>query len=318
MRKEERIAAYIVILCLMAMFIGVYLIMTQPRRMKVLSTDIGLLAREGIAVVHIYGPIQVSDEHELFFMRGSDWVVKRLKRIKEDPRVKGVVLRINSPGGTVGAVQEIYEMVKDLRDSGIPVVVSMGDVATSGAYYIACGADKIVANPGTVTGSVGVIASIPNVKELLGRFGVRFEVIKSGGYKDTGSIFKDMSAEERRLLKGLVDSAYNQFFKALHESRGEIIPEERLRQLADGRIFTGEQAKEVGLVDELGTFEQGIELAARLAGIEGEPLVIEEEIFPFEKIFGLIEGRSSKNFLTKLEEPGSLRLEYRYLPGIIR
>lgn len=317
MSKDQRMAAYILILCLVAMFMGVYLIMIQPR-IRTLPSKLGLIPREGIAVVYLYGPIQMSSERELFFVRGADQVVGKLKRIKKDPRIKGVVLRINSPGGTVGAAQEIYEAVRDLRTSGKPVVASMGDIATSGAYYVACAADKIVANPGTVTGSIGVIMSIPNVKELLGKFGMRFEVIKSGGRKDMGSIFRDMSAEERRLLEGVVNNAYDQFYEVLLESRGGTIPEERLRQLADGRIFTGEQAKEVGLVDELGTFQESIKIAAELAGLKGEPLIIEERLFPFERIFGLIEERFLEDpLLSKLEDSDGIRLEYRYLPGLM-
>lgn len=319
MSRDQRMATCILILCFVAMLMGVYLILTQPRRIEPLQGGLDLIPREGVAVVYLYGPIYMANERELLFMGGADQVVKRLKRVKEDPRIKGVVLRINSPGGSVGAVQEIYEAVKDLRASGRPVVASMGDIATSGAYYVACGADKIVANPGTVTGSIGVILSIPNIKELLGKFGVKFEVIKSGGHKDMGSIFKDMSIEERRLLEGIVNNAYNQFYKAVVGSRGGVIPEEKLRQLADGRIFTGEQAKEVGLVDEIGTFEEGIRLAARLAGIKGEPHVYEEGFFPFERIFGLIEERLllKDSLLNKIENPDGIRLEYRYLPGIL-
>lgn len=317
MSRDQRMAAYILIFCLVAMFMGIYLIMVKPR-VKTLPERLELIPRHGIAVVYLYGPIQIADERGFYITRGADDVVRRLKKIKGDPRVKGVVLRINSPGGAVGASQEIYEALKDLRASGKPIVASMGDIATSGAYYVACGADRILANPGTLTGSVGVIMSIPNVKELLGRFGVKFEVIKSGEHKDIGSIFKDMSVEERQLLLGVVNNAYDQFYNALLESRGGIIPEERLRQLADGRIFTGQQAKDLGLVDELGTFEEGIKLAARLAGIKGEPAVIEEPIFPFERIFGLIEEQVFKRpLLSGLEDQDTIRLEYRYLPGIL-
>lgn len=317
MSRDQRMAACILIFCLVAMFMGIYLIMVKPR-VKTLPGKLELIPRHGIAVVYLYGPIQIADERGFYFTRGADNVVRRLKKIKGDPRAKGVVLRINSPGGAVGATQEIYEALKDLRASGKPIVASMGDIATSGAYYVACGADKILANPGTLTGSIGVIMSIPNVKELLGRFGVRFEVIKSGEHKDIGSIFKDMSVEERQLLLGVVNNAYDQFYNALIESRGGIIPEERLRELADGRIFTGQQAKDLGLVDELGTFEEGIRLAARLAGIKGEPAVIEEPIFPFERIFGLIEEQFSKKpLLSRLEGQDTIRLEYRYLPGVL-
>lgn len=316
MSRDQRMAACILIFCLISMVMGIYLIIVQPKRPRVLPGRLELIPRQGIAVVYLYGPIQIADEKGFYFTRGADEVIKRLRKIKRDPRAKGVVLRINSPGGSVGAVQEIYEAIKDLRTSGKPIVASLGDIGTSGAYYVACGADKILANPGTLTGSIGVIMSIPNVKGFLGKFGVRFEVIKSGEYKDIGSIFKDMSIEERRLLEGVVNNAYEQFYNVLLESRGGIIPEERLRQLADGRVFTGQQAKDLGLVDEVGTFEEGVRLAARLAGIKGEPVVIEEH-FPFERIFSMIESQFFKRpLLSRLEDQDRARLEYRYLPGI--
>jgi len=320
MGKEEKIAAGIILLCLIAMFMGVYLIITQREREGIMDmpTRLGiglkeLSSKERIVVVRIYGLIQISDERGAFFLHGADRIVKRLKNIKKDPRVKGIILRIDSPGGSVAATQEIYKAIKDLRDPDRPVVISMGDIATSGAYYVACSADKIVANPGTLTGNIGVIMSIPNVGELLGRFGVKFTVIKSGRHKDIGSIFRDMSPEERNLLEGVINNAYDQFFKAFAEGRGGVIPEERLHELADGRIFTGEQAKELGLVDELGGLAEAVKLTAELAGIKGEPLVVEEDSFIFERFMGLLEERLLRNPLDELQKQERVRLEYRYL-----
>lgn len=306
MRREKMIAMGILGMCVLAMLAGIYLIITQERAIR---PGIGLM--DGVGVVRIYGPIR-SGDRDVIFGRGVDRIIRAIKRIQRDPRIKAVVLRIDSPGGSVAAAQELYEAVKELRSSKRPVVVSMGEIATSGAYYVACGADRIVANPGTLTGSIGVIMAIPNAKELLGRFGMRIEVIKSGKHKDIGAIFKDMSQEERSLLEGIITDVYDQFYNVVLSSRR--LNEEGLKAIADGRIFTGEQAKRVGLVDEIGTFEDAITIAARLGGIKGEPRVYEEDILPFGIFLEELGGRFFQDPLNELHKKGDwIRLEYRYL-----
>ncbi len=199
-------------------------------------------------------------------------VVRQLERFRKDRRVRAIVLRVDSPGGGVAASQEIYEAVRRIREKGKTIVCSMGSVAASGGYYVALGCEKIVANPGTTTGSIGVIAEIPNVRRLLRRLGIEISVIKSGRYKDAGSPFRDMTEDERRLLQAWIDDAYEQFLNVVSTERG--IDREKLRGIADGRVFTGKQAYELGLVDTLGTLRDAVKIAAELAGIRGEPRLV--------------------------------------------
>ncbi len=189
-----------------------------------------------IAAIELLGPIYDSRK-----------IVGQFKHFGEQKSIKAIVFRIDSPGGGVAASQEIYEAVKRVRDSGKPIVASMGSVAASGGYYVACGADTIMANPGTTTGSIGVIAEFPNIRELLGKIGIQYEVVKSGRYKDIGSPFHDMTQEEKVRLQSWVDDAYEQFVTVVSEERG--LSKKAVLRLADGRVFTGQQALKLGLVD---------------------------------------------------------------------
>ncbi len=209
-------------------------------------------------------------------------IVEKLVKLRKNENVKAIVLRIDSPGGGVGPAQEIFAEVKKAQKEK-KVLVSMGSVAASGGYYIACGADKILANPGSITGSIGVIVESLNVEELLRKLGLRSMVVKSGKHKDLGSPLRPMTEEERKLLQGVLDSVHEQFIRAVAE--GRKLPVEKVRELADGRIFSGEQARELGLVDELGNLEDTLALAATLAGIRGEP----EIIYPEKKRFSLLD-----------------------------
>ncbi|APG27113.1 multidrug transporter [Syntrophotalea acetylenivorans] len=201
----------------------------------------------------------------------SEKIIEQIDNFKEDSSVKAIVLRVNSPGGGVSPSQEIYDEVKATA-AVKPVVVSMGSVAASGGYYIAAPAQRILANPGTITGSIGVIMQFTNVEELLGKVGLKSQVVKSGKHKDIGSPVRPMSGADREILQSLIDDVYSQFVQAVAESRKMEI--DKVRQLADGRIFTGRQAFEAGLVDELGGYRDAIRVAADLAGIEGKPKVV--------------------------------------------
>ncbi len=209
-------------------------------------------------------------------IRDSSPIVDQLVKYGKDDSVKAVVLRVDSPGGGVVPSQEIYDAVLSLKKKK-KVVVSMGSVATSGGYYVACAADKIVANPGTITGSIGVIVHFSNVEELFKKIGLRPTIIKSGKYKDIGSPFRDMTADEKRLIQKVVDDIYDQFLEAISLNRK--ISKDKVAEIADGRIFTGRQALKIGLVDFLGDKEYAINLAAKLSGIKGEP----EMVYPKEK-----------------------------------
>ncbi len=244
----------------------------------VLAFIIGILTGGGVtgdkvAVVDITGVI--TDPYE---------VNQTLRELADRDDVKAVVLRIESPGGAVGPSQEIHGEVLKLKEKK-PVVASMGSIAASGGYYTAVAAEKIMANPGTITGSIGVIIEFINAEELLGKIGLKGYVVKSGKYKDVGSPLRGMEKEEREYLQALINDVNGQFIEAVAAGRG-MKPEE-VRKLADGRIFTGAQAKELKLVDELGGLSDAIDLGASLAGIEGAPDVIypERQKMSFWKTF---------------------------------
>ncbi|HET6368936.1 MAG TPA: signal peptide peptidase SppA [Pseudomonadales bacterium] len=214
-----------------------------------------------IAVVEIEGIILDGDQ-----------AVRELREHADNPAIKAVVVRVNSPGGVVGPTQEIVSGMQRVRKAGKPVVASFGAVAASGGYYVGTAADRIFANPGTLTGSIGVIMQMANVEGLLKKAGVEYVVIKAGAYKDVGNFSRAMTPEERRILQALLDDVYGQFVAAVVKGRG--LDEGTVRTFADGRIYSGQQAHALKMVDELGGFEDAVEAAAKLAGIPGKPKVI--------------------------------------------
>lgn len=214
--------------------------------------------QDRILVVRVDGMIH-DDEGPGSLLSGLDSsrsVRKRIRKAIDDPHVKGLLIRINSPGGTVGTSQEIYDAVCDFKAKGRPVVVSMSDVAASGGYYIAAAGDKIFALPGTITGSIGVIMHTMNLSEIEKKVGVEAVVIKSGAFKDIGSIDRPMSQAERDLLQSIIMDSYDQFVTAVSE--GRKINKEEVKKLADGRIYSGRQAFKAKLVDELGTYDDAL------------------------------------------------------------
>jgi len=226
----------------------------------ILGNDGELSISSGVGLVEVKGLIIDPQE-----------TVKQLHEFGKDDKVKAIVLRIDSPGGVVGPSQEICSAVKKLK-SRKPVVVSMGSAAASGGYYIAVPATLIYANPGTITGSIGVLMKFSNLEGLMGKIGMKAFTLKTGKFKDVGSPARTMSDEEKAMLQSVIDSTHAQFIRAVAE--GRKLPVEQVRQLADGRIFSGEQAMELKLVDRLGTMQDAVEEAARLGGISGEPHLI--------------------------------------------
>jgi protease-4 len=199
--------------------------------------------------------------------------VDELRDFGNRPNVRSVVVRIDSPGGGVAASQEIFEAIRKFRaETKKKVVVSMASVAASGGYYVACGADRIFANPGTITGSIGVIAEWYNYGDLLRWAKMEDVVIKSGIFKDAGSATRPLTAEERAYFQSLIDNMYAQFVSAVAKSRN--MNEDAVRRLADGRVYTGQQAKNDGLVDEIGTYQDAVAAAAKMAGISGTPRIV--------------------------------------------
>jgi protease-4 len=199
-------------------------------------------------------------------------LLRELRRHRDNPQVRAVVVRINSPGGVVGPSQELHQALRRVREGGKPVVASLGAVAASGAYYIAVAADRIYANPGTLTGSIGVIMQMANLEHLMKKVGVDYVVVKAGQYKDLGNIARPMTPEERRVLQALLDDVHAQFIAAVAE--GRRMDRAQVAQFADGRVFSGLQARNLGMVDELGGLEDAVNAAARLAGLPVPPAVI--------------------------------------------
>lgn len=243
---------------------------------------------EGIGVLTLHGLIVSSGQ-----------ALEDLTAFRHNPRVKAVIVRIDSPGGAVGASQEIYQELQ--RTNRVkPVIASLESVAASGGYYAALGAGRIIANPGTLTGSLGVIVKFPNLQAIFQKIGFHNEVIKSGELKDTGSMDRAMSPRERELLQNLIDNVHRQFVSAIAENRK--LPLAAVSAFADGRIFSGEQAKELGLIDQLGNFTDAVLLAAKLAGIaDEEPLLIypEEKGLPFLRLLG---GESAETLFNRLSQ----------------
>ncbi len=218
---------------------------------------------EKIAVIELKEPIVSSED-----------IVRQFKKYRSNSSVHAVVFRVESPGGGVAASQEIYEEVKKTRDSGKPVVVSMGAVAASGGYYVSCGADRIVANPGTLTGSIGVIFQFLHVNALLDKVGIDASTYKTGKFKDSGSPFRRPSADDKIYFDQLLADVYDQFVDVV--ARERKLKRGFVLRYADGRVFTGRQALEWGFVDTLGTFEDAIAIAAKMGGISGKPSVVKE------------------------------------------
>jgi protease-4 len=201
-----------------------------------------------------------------------DDLLRDLKGYRENPSIRAVVVRINTPGGVVGPTQEVHDALLKLREAGKPVVASLGSIAASGGYYIAVAADRIYANPGTLTGSIGVIMQMPNVDGLLKKVGVDYVVIKAGQYKDLGNISRPMRADERQVLQSLLDDVHGQFIDAV--AAGRKLQRDRVVAFADGRIFSGIQAKSLSMVDALGGLEDAVNSAGTLAGLKVPPRTV--------------------------------------------
>ena len=269
MKKNPVLIVLLSAVALGVLFFGIVFLASLLSGNKRTSSTLQVVGADKIALVRLEG-LLVTSEH----------AVEELNAYAEDSSIKAIVLRIDSPGGGVVVSQEIYNAVKNARKAGKKVVASMGTVAASGGYYVAAAADKIVANPGTLTGSIGVKMEFANIEKLLEKIGVRGVVVKAGEYKDVGSPFRDMSEPEKKILQDVIDDVHSQFIKAVAEGRN--MQEADVRAIADGRIFTGRQALDLKLVDQLGDLTDSIKVAGDLVGIKGKPRVIEKrKTIPF-------------------------------------
>lgn len=338
MNKQKRQMSFLIGILLLVFMLFVVVVIAAVAFM--FTDRLPAVGRPTVALAKITGIISESEPH-----------TQLLRKYAQNPVVKAIVVRIDSPGGAVGASQELHhEILKTRKKGKKPIVVSMGNMGASGGIYVASAADEIYANPGTVTGSIGVVFRTYDLQGISEKVGVGTNTVKSGKFKDIGSSFREMTPEEREIIQSAIDDTYNQFLDALIEGRRTKLAEAYLRRnarettpaltagddsttqtetdaetiapddvpletvrkylqsISDGRIFTGRQAMELGLIDHLGDLQDAIERAGRLAGATGRPHVIQEKRRP-PSIFGFMEGRS--NVLSQLGLPNGVSLEYR-------
>jgi len=276
-----------VILCTLIFGIIVVTSLVTGRSELTVSSGVGLVEVKGL----IIDPLET---------------VKQLHDFGKDDKVKAVVLRVDSPGGVVGPSQEIWSAVKRVKEKK-PIIVSMGSVAASGGYYISVPASLIYANPGTITGSIGVLMKFSNLEGLMGKVGMKSFTLKTGKYKDVGSPARIMTADERAMLQSVIENTHGQFVKAVAE--GRKLPEEQVREIADGRIFSGEQALGHKLIDRLGTLQDALIEAGRLGGLSGEPQIIKP---PKKKSFllDMLVEESAGKFSSMIRKEKGFTLNY--------
>ncbi len=314
--SKKRFSFLLGLFVLFAAFIILILLITGLTMLRTVLPSLG----ESVAILEVNGPIM-----------NTEPLIKILHQYRDSGSVKAIVVRIDSPGGVVASVQELHAELNKLRQQQTkPLITSLGNVAASGGYYVACGTDEIFANPGSLTGSIGVIFNLTNWEELIQKIGLKFEVVKSGAHKDIGSPTRPMTEEERRIMQEMIDDVYSQFFSAILYARADSLREalhrqrqakgdfskqeatqeeikEYLRSLCDGRVFSGQQAYRFGLVDRLGNLQDAIDRAAKLAGIVGKPHVVTTRRKP--SIFDIFTGSVNK-VLQDVRHP-EVSLEYR-------
>ncbi len=266
----------------------------------VVLTGSGSFALPGnaVAIVYVEGPIVIGDSGSGASQSAfSETLVRNLQNVASNSDIRAVVLRIESPGGSVVASREIYDAVLAVRAKGKPVVASMGEVAASGGYYVAAGADKIYAEPATMTGSIGVISIFPNMKGLADKVGVEMIIVKSGPHKDESYGFRDLSEEERQTWQQVIDEAYEDFAGVVAAGRHMEI--DAVKKLGDGRIYTGNQAKANGLVDEIGNLDEAVSAAAKMARIDGTPRTIKYRQRPglFESLISSFQPSPARDLI---------------------
>lgn len=292
-KSDVVIAVIIVVSFLMIAFLTLMAFIGLSDDGSMLLSGMG----DRVAIVDVHGVIENSSD-----------VVRQLRKYGKDGSIPAVVLHIDSPGGGAASSQEIYEEVNKLREEGKKIVASMGSVAASGGYYVACAADTIVANPATLTGSIGVIFQFPTAEELFKKIGLKFEVVKRGEIKDIGSMNRSMTEREKESLQSVVDDTYEQFVGVIVDNRD--MERDEVVRIADGSIFTGKQAKDLGLVDELGNLHDAIKIAGEMVGMEDHPKTVKERK---KKIswYDLLTQRM--NDLLKLDESEKMMPKLQYI-----
>ncbi len=324
MKREEVISVIVGVLFALSIVVGLINVIREKPKPKVVNIpEITSLikpskySKKDVPVIYIKGTLEFGYTDPSIFSTGVDkWVSQIRELIDED--IKAVILKINSPGGTVAASQELYQAIRDLRKSGKFVIAVIEDVGASGGYYIASACNYIIARPGSITGSIGVISIVPNIKNLMTKVGISVKVVKSGKFKDMGSSFREMTPEEEQLVQNIINKAYQQFFNAVMTGRkGKITPAE-LKSIADGRTIIGEDAVKYGLIDELGGVEEakrvikekfGFEPILKISSMERLEDVIRQLLNIEQKKSHL----SVESFLSSIKKP---TLAYIYLGGM--
>lgn len=308
--------------CLSALS-GVYLTVkpgmvckNEPQKMST-NLSLGPVTKStdgpGIAWIKIRGVIAEDDNSSPFAMPSSaSYISKRVREAAKDKNVKAIVLDINSPGGTVASVQDIYSEILSAKEKGKKVVALFRDVAASGAFYIAMAADKIVAEPGTITGSVGVIMQTGNVVGLFDKLGIKVTPITSGKYKDIGSAYRPMTDAEKALLQDMVNDTYSQFLAAVKAGRPNVTPED-MEEYTDGRVFTGQRAFNLGFIDKLGGEETARQLAGELAGLKDPKVISQKTTGLRELLFSFGSGMESKDLAKQLQTMSTPSVSYLWV-----
>jgi protease-4 len=291
--KKHPILIVVIILAIVVLFLGGIMAFV----LSFSGSSSRLAFGDRIGVIPVVGPIMDSEP-----------ILSQLVDFRKDDRIKVIILRIDSPGGGVAPSQEIYREVRRTAEEK-KVIASLGSLAASGGYYVASAADKIIANPGTITGSIGVIMEFLQLEDLFKKIGINLEVLKSGEFKDIGSPHREMSKREKDLIEALISDVQAQFVDAVATGRG--LPVEKVIEVADGRIFSGAQAKELGLVDSLGNFQDAVQLAKEMAKIRGEATMVYPEK-PKLKIWDLIFQDTAKTLVRTLKENLGRGIEYRW------
>lgn len=298
-RVKRRLMAWLLGLHALALLAAGFLVLRAknggPRDQGVKAKSLLTLgANDSVGWVTIRGPIYASESGRPWDHGSEQWA-RRIEALANTKGVKAIVLDINSPGGSVGAVQEIYSRIERVKkEKRIPFIALFGDVAASGGYYIASACDKIVAHPGSLTGSIGVIFNVSNMEGLFAKVGYKSDPIKSGKHKDIGSPARPMTAEERKILQDLIDDAYGQFVQAVAD--GRKLPVDVVKPLADGRIYSGNQALANHLVDQLGDSRDALMLAAKMGGIKDEKPRVRRDAEKLSDLFEMLETRASLSF----------------------
>ena len=291
-KRESVFGSIIIILFIVSLFFSTN---SSQQETSSFSSSPTLFSKKGIAIVDIYGPISFPQYSTNFIPAGANLTLSQLAQIRQDKHVKGLILRINSPGGTVGASQEIYHAIKKIKEeNNIPIVAQIGDVGASGAYYAALGADTIFANPGSLVGSIGVIIGNVSIDEFAQKYGLDYNVYKSGAYKDILSMWRESSSQEKELLQNLVDNVFEQFQADFIDSRK--ISKKEAQDVSQGQIYTGLQALDLNLIDKVGGYEDALTYIGELTGLGKNPPVINKYNNPLMDVVNVLNNSFGSRF----------------------